>query len=370
MKGPSTLRWVALGLGDKMAGANMFLVYAASSGTNVTASPRSAPGHVPPTLTPESQIFLFSGSGIQNGVITANIRCDTCLDGQRNLWGEDLASSRWIWAYKIGPPMNSDDISADIDFHDDFGSVLIDLTSTSANIGDKEPFLDPIWNAVRPLDDADNPKAARSATTAIVHGCLMGLTFVVLMPIFALLVPISAFIPISVVKVHAPLQMFALFTAIAGLGLGIKLWIHSENIPAAHPIIGIVAVACLCIFQPIFGWLQHLHFERTGARGLYAFLHRWLGRGIIIVGIINCGLGLLWAYHPQALLRVGKVVYSILATTVVLGYVAVHFGIFFYGRRQPGIRLNTRDMITSSDNLIPRVEQQHNQESATAKFTA
>ncbi len=58
-----------------MAGANMFLIYADSSGSNITLSPRLGKGEVEPDFDSEAQISLLEGTGIANGVMTANVRC-------------------------------------------------------------------------------------------------------------------------------------------------------------------------------------------------------------------------------------------------------------------------------------------------------
>lgn len=59
-----------------MAGSNMFLVYTNSGGTNVTLSPRTANGHNTPTLNGNAQVTLLEGSGVANGLMTANVKCE------------------------------------------------------------------------------------------------------------------------------------------------------------------------------------------------------------------------------------------------------------------------------------------------------
>jgi hypothetical protein len=58
-----------------MSGANMFLVYTNAAGTNVTLSPRTASGHNTPTSNSNAQVTLVEGSGVSNGIMTANVRC-------------------------------------------------------------------------------------------------------------------------------------------------------------------------------------------------------------------------------------------------------------------------------------------------------
>lgn len=62
-----------------MAGSNMFVVYTSADGNNVTLSPRSASGYNMPTLNSDTQVELLEGSGVSNGVMTANVKCKRSL---------------------------------------------------------------------------------------------------------------------------------------------------------------------------------------------------------------------------------------------------------------------------------------------------
>ena len=58
-----------------MAGANIFVIYASASGSNVTLSPRLGTGHQEPEENDGAQVSLLEGSGIANGKMVANVRC-------------------------------------------------------------------------------------------------------------------------------------------------------------------------------------------------------------------------------------------------------------------------------------------------------
>ena len=58
-----------------MAGANIFFAYADATGKNVTVSPRKGVGNVMPLYPSGTQITVLEGSGIANGIMTANVRC-------------------------------------------------------------------------------------------------------------------------------------------------------------------------------------------------------------------------------------------------------------------------------------------------------
>lgn len=61
-----------------MRGANIFVIYANADGTNVTLSPRLGVGNVMPLYNEAANVELLGGSGIANGMMTANVKCSSC----------------------------------------------------------------------------------------------------------------------------------------------------------------------------------------------------------------------------------------------------------------------------------------------------
>jgi hypothetical protein len=62
-----------------MSGSNIFLVYTSSDGKNVTLSPRTASGYTMPSYNNAAQVTLLEGSGVANGIMTANVKCKSAL---------------------------------------------------------------------------------------------------------------------------------------------------------------------------------------------------------------------------------------------------------------------------------------------------
>lgn len=58
-----------------MSGSNIFVMYTSSSGNNVTISPRVGKGRSEPKFNSAAQVTLLDGSGVSNGVMTANVKC-------------------------------------------------------------------------------------------------------------------------------------------------------------------------------------------------------------------------------------------------------------------------------------------------------
>ncbi|KAL3446313.1 hypothetical protein BJX65DRAFT_296340 [Aspergillus insuetus] len=327
VEAPTTIQWIALAQGDQMAGANMFIVYA-SSATEVTVSPRAGTGHVPPEYNSNGRVSLLPGTGIRNGTMTTRFQCHTSLEDPNT--SLSARNSSWIWAYKNGSPMDTGNVSAAIGYHDAFGAVLIDLSHAHATNGDdsSDPFSD-----ARLINTP-----SRSLTPmAIAHGCLMSLAFVLLFPLFALLAPVSrnTRMPMPIPKYHAPLQFLTVLITLAGFSLGVRMWSANGATPAAHPILGIITVASLSLVQPTLGWLRHRQFKRTGGKSVFTFGHRWLGRAMIVLGVVNGGLGFWWVGSSVVGLRAGMIVFAVVAGVVFMVYVAVTIWISARGARQP-----------------------------------
>ena len=139
------------------------------------------------------------------------------------------------------------------------------------------------------------------------HACIMSIVFIVLYPLGAISIhlPIdripflrNTYLKNKIMAIHAPIQILGLVMMVGGMALGIRIahdlgyLSHPVN---HHIIIGLVVVCTIIVFQPIMGSLQHRHFKRTGGKSIFAYIHRWIGRAAILLGIINNGLGFQFA---------------------------------------------------------------------------
>lgn len=81
---------------------------------------------------------------------------------------------------------------------------------------------------------------------------------------------------------------------IGAMALGIKvaqdLYLLSNPVHA-HIVIGLFVSSLIILVQPAMGILQHLYFKKHAKTSWFGYVHRWVGRGAIILGIINNGLG-------------------------------------------------------------------------------
>jgi signal transduction histidine kinase len=153
----------------------------------------------------------------------------------------------------------------------------------------------------------------------IAHGVLASLAFVILFPAGAIAIRLASF-P-GVVWLHAVFQVFAYLVYVAAFGLGVYIASGMGMLNHYHPIIGIV-VFILVFLQPFFGFLHHALFKKYQSRTLWSYVHIWLGRVAITLGIINGGLGLQWADSMNLSSRSGIIAYAVIAVVVWLAWVA------------------------------------------------
>ncbi|RAK96037.1 cytochrome and DOMON domain-containing protein [Aspergillus ibericus CBS 121593] len=323
---PTTLQWIGLGQGAQMTGANMFLLYT-SSASKITLSPRSGLGHFEPQYTSSTQLTLLPGTGITNNgngngsTMTANLRCDNCLtwqDGTGRMSPLD-PDFPFIWAYKVGVPINSAALDADLSIHDEMGQVRVDLTkaalpdtfyTSSSSLGWNESGsssssnLSTLTNPFASYNPSTDSISALSTPTPtgphipknmkqvlIAHATLMALAFAILFPMGGMIMPLPVSLPVQKITLHRITQLLTLSITLAGFGAGVYIAHAANQLRNPHPIIGMIVVGVLVLVQPILGILQHRNFKKGNTGGPFGVCHRWVGRGAMVLGMVNGGLG-------------------------------------------------------------------------------
>jgi hypothetical protein len=345
-----------------MSGANMFVVYADGTG-NVTVSPRLGTGHVEPDFNSDARITVLEGSGVQsNGGLTANIRCDTCLSWSGGSMSATDSSSRWIYAHLSGSALDSTDTSADISQHSDQQAFTLDLTQGTGG-SSANPFIAAVDNGnsdssssasspsatasssngesspsstsgtvIGPVVSSGSDSSSNSASSTVedstiglrrAHGTIMAVTFVLIFPLAAL----TLYLPFAkrVLLVHAPLQVIGMILMLAGLGTGVVLGQRIDELDEYHMVIGYIVVACLILFQPVLGVAQHIYFRRNQSRSSMGLAHQTLGRVMILLGIINGGLGfhITGPVGSTYVPRGAVIAYGVIAGFVGIAYIAI-----------------------------------------------
>ncbi|CZR67636.1 related to WSC4 Cell wall integrity and stress response component 4 [Phialocephala subalpina] len=188
------------------------------------------------------------------------------------------------------------------------------------------------------------------------HGIVMGVVVVLLFPLGAIFMRMG-----SSAWMHGAWQMFSLVALLCGFGLGVKLaqmrsyvggssfgkrygpfgggdspfggsssggssssangsgsGRRNELFNNTHTIFGVVIVA-LFLIQPLFGIIHHIQYKRNFARAGVSHLHIWYGRILMILAVVNGGLGLKLANNSKN----GEIAYGVIAGIIGLIYILV-----------------------------------------------
>lgn len=171
------------------------------------------------------------------------------------------------------------------------------------------------------------------------HACIMSIVFIVLYPLGAisLHLPIESipflkntYLAKKVVAIHAPIQIIAFVMMVGGMALGIRIAHDLDYLRSpvqAHVVIGLLTVSIIILCQPLMGFLQHQYFKKTGGKSIFAYVHRWVGRGAIALGMINSGLGFQLATRTGIVVPTGSYVrsYVLLGVLVFIWFSVVVF---------------------------------------------
>ncbi|KAK7907995.1 hypothetical protein PG985_015298, partial [Apiospora marii] len=181
-------------------------------------------------------------------------------------------------------------------------------------------------NGFGPFQDGAGFDIDQAMSIRQIHGILAAIAFVGLFPVGAILMRL---LPGRLTWIiHGVFQILAYCVYIAAAALGILL-VRLVRIPPdgasmltsgqanTHPIIGLVVLGVL-FFQPLLGWLHHVRLGKTGRRTAWSHLHLWLGRGAIILGIINGGFGLELANASDSAITAYSVVAAIICLVWLL----------------------------------------------------
>jgi len=142
-----------------------------------------------------------------------------------------------------------------------------------------------------------------------IHGIIMSVVVLIMFPLGALAMRV-----LGRWWLHAMLQALGMLLLLAGFGIGVfvakeerkvsslvlfcfteawKLILRREQLfNNVHTILGTVLVGLFVTAQPLLGVLQHLFYRKNQRRGAQGHAHLWLGRLLIVGGVVNGGLGL------------------------------------------------------------------------------
>jgi hypothetical protein len=304
--------WMGVGFGSEMKDAFMLIAYPSSNGTGLTISPRIGRGHSEPELLKDvvvEKIFSDDYAPVANqvhrGIMIAHGVCRNC-----SKWATgalDLENTRQPFIFALGTDpgkgtaLQSDDLDAGLRRHSFYGSFFGDMTYaiSTPEHGRVPPPNDP---GAAPSGVSDTNFAYAFSTKAfdthddsewvpVLHGVMMSLAFVLVFPTGALLMRLLRKMG---VLFHAGVQSVGFFLVVVGFGTGVyagKQYNRTRRLGTGHQVLGLLVFAALFV-QVGLGVAQHGIYRRTKRETMLGFVHRFLGPSIIILGLVNGGLGL------------------------------------------------------------------------------
>lgn len=284
--------WVAIGLGHQMAGSKIFVVYAGGTG-NVTVSSRLGQGHYEPMYDSKADFEVLPGTGVDGYRMTANIRCSDCSQwvGGGMDFRED--SGPWIYAALPGLPLNSNNPREDLQMHHQHGVFGFPYLPAKGGDGTNPFILAPAADVTLGIQGGIPPPPLHwnpDDPFAIAHGTVASIAILVLFPLGAILIRVTA--NRRLVWVHAGIQIAAYIALFGAMAMGIRMATSGHLSNNKHPMIGIVIVIVL-FFQACDGLLHHAQWlQNKKRRTVLAYVHIWTGRLCIVVGMVNGGFGL------------------------------------------------------------------------------
>ncbi|EHA26431.1 hypothetical protein ASPNIDRAFT_36142 [Aspergillus niger ATCC 1015] len=160
-------------------------------------------------------------------------------------------------------------------------------------------------------------------TLIVVHGVIATIVFLFLVPISVLIIRYySRWNPFWAFKLHVWCQVLTLLLSTVVFVFGWFAVGPKRSLTNPHHGIGL-AIYVLVIFQILWGWLVHKieRNRRSYHVPLKLVIHRWIGRALAILGLVQIPLGLTLYGSPKVLFILYAVVaFILLAVFFVLSY--------------------------------------------------
>jgi hypothetical protein len=255
------------------------------------------------------------------------------------------ANSNWIWAYKSGPAVSSDSVSASVSQHSKYGTTTFNLQNAAGG-SSANPFSTTVAASTSSSPSPSSPSSSSGSSAGsssggssgggegmptdyeavrMAHAIMAPIAFVLFFPFGAMAIRMLSFR--GIVWFHAGWMVFTYIVVLASMGMGVWMAVVSQQLDTTHAIIGIAVVGSL-LLQPITGLIHHLLYKKTGRANAATYPHIWWGRAVITLGIINGALGLQLSGNTTK----GEVAYGIVAGFMWLLWMIVIFLAFFKSR--------------------------------------
>ena len=188
----------------------MFIMYADSTATNVTVSPRLSYDNTEPSYTSNVTYTVGPGSGISNGTMTATVLCHNCRSWKGGSIDPTNTAANFLFASGPRESLKSNSVTANLQRHSSYGTFTMDLTR-AVGAGQLPSIVTAdTAGTIQDTDTSDND------FLPALHGALTIIAFVGLMPIGLLILRIM-----NSVKWHALNQSLSAAVALIGVFVGV-----------------------------------------------------------------------------------------------------------------------------------------------------
>lgn len=311
--------WTSVGIGREMKGALMFIIYEDQESKSLVTSIRSASGHVIPKVVKDAdkRVSVLQAT-VSDDRYLAQFVCYSC-------WSSDVEIDGlfpYIFAGNKEQAFSGADKYSDLMYHEfngvvwgDMSVAAEDTTVTSAPDIQGDETIGITEDSPEP-----EPKKPKGFFTPVrVHGTIMTFSFMGLY--FAGSVAIRSPL-IRAFKYHWMVQTGA---SVLALGNGLYMFLRSTHF-GLHKIIGLT-ILCSLIIQAAAGYKHHIDFVKIRRQTIFTLVHRWLGRGILLFGTMNVGLGMYYRHWSS----LGLFIWFIIWCVEIAAY---GFVLLQYQRRQ------------------------------------
>lgn len=280
--------WTGVGLGREMKGALMFIIYEDQESKSLITSIRSASGHVMPKVVEDAdkQVSVLQAT-VSDDKYLAQFVCYSCWSPEVEVDG----LSPYIFAGNKEQAFYGADKYSSLMYHEFKGKVWGDMSITAEETTVASAPAIQGEETVGITEESPEPEKKKPEgflTPVRVHGTIMTFSFMGLY--FAGSVAIRSPL-IRAFKYHWMIQAGA---SVLALGNGLYMFLRSTHF-GLHKIIGLT-ILCSLIIQAAAGYKHHIDFVKIRRQTIFTLVHRWLGRGILLFGTMNVGLGMYYRH--------------------------------------------------------------------------
>ncbi|KAF2171375.1 iron reductase domain protein [Zasmidium cellare ATCC 36951] len=343
MNAPASHSWMGVGFGSSMENVRMLISYIGEDGHTLINSCRMSTGHTEPEWEEDCRIdnvytdkyAPFSNTLSPDGIMIAHAVCRNCSS-----WATgsiDIKNQQQPFIYALGPneTLHSNHPNANLRQHSVYGTFNLDMTVATNYTGTygrvpapQDPGLqvgDSFWAFANYFSSTAYNTGTLDEWAPVAHAVFMCLAFLLIFPLGAISLRLT-----RRATFHAFAQMIGTAFVIIGLGLGVyasKLYNKSKNFNSAHQVIGLIIFAALFL-QIGLGLSHHLIFMRSGVPTIMGKIHRFFGISIIILALINGGLGFNFAQDDH-----DNVPYGIVVAVMAVIFGVLTFFVWSYSRK-------------------------------------